>query len=47
MAPPAQMKKDLEEALSKVYASLQLKVLEHRSSTLAPKPEVPDHYLKK
>ncbi len=47
MAPPAQIKKDLEEALSKVCASLRLKVLEHRSSTLAPKPEVPDHYLNK
>jgi hypothetical protein len=47
MAPPAQIRNDLEDVLSKVCASLRLQVLEHRSSTLAPKPEVPDHYLKK
>jgi G3E family GTPase len=47
MAPPAQIRKDMESALKTTCASLGLELVEHKGNTISPKPEVPDHYLMK
>ncbi len=44
MAPPAQIRKDMESALHVTIASLGVELVEHKGNTIAPKPEVPDHY---
>lgn len=47
MAPPAEIRKTMENALRQSASGMGLALTDYRDSVIKPKPEVPDHFLTK